>query len=178
MNVSSTEILQVAAQFMLLSLLSIGGVSAVLADSQRILVDEHHWLSASAFTESVALAQAAPGPNFLVMAVVGWMGAGPLGLLACLGGILLPSTLLCWRFGHWADLNRQHPALLAFQRGCAPLVLGLTLSGAWVLAKPFGQAGWPAWSWVACVALGAVRLSWPPLVWLGLGAGLGVLELV
>lgn len=175
MNVPFSDILQVGAQFMLLSLLSIGGVSAVLADSQRILVHEHHWLTDTAFTESVALAQAAPGPNFLVMAVVGWMGAGPLGLLACLGGILLPSTLVCWRFGRWADANQKHPMLLAFQRGCAPLVLGLTMSGAWVLGRPYGQAGWPAWTWVAVVAVGAVKLNWPPWVWLGLGAGLGML---
>lgn len=171
---NATDLLQVAGQFALLSLLSIGGVNAILADSQRILVSQHRWLDDAGFAQAVALGQAAPGPNILLVAVLGWMGAGPWGLLACLGGVLIPSTLLVWRFSRWAGAHQQHAALLAFQRGCAPLVLGLTLAGAWVLAKPYGQSGWPAWALVALVAVGTARTKLPPLAWLALGAAGGV----
>ncbi len=168
-----TELAAVAGQFALLSLLSIGGVNAILADSQRILVLQRGWLDEAGFAQAVALGQAAPGPNIMVVGVLGWMAAGPAGLLACLGGVLLPSTLLVWRYARWAEANRQHPLLLAFQRGCAPLVLGLSLSGAWVLVQPYTQAGWPAWALVAGVAIGTARTKLPPLAWLALGAAGG-----
>lgn len=174
---SASELLSVAGQFALLSLLSIGGVNAILADSQRILVLQRGWLDEAGFAQAVALGQAAPGPNIMVVGVLGWMAAGPAGLLACLGGVLLPSTLLVWRYARWAEANRSHPLLLAFQRGCAPLVLGLSLSGAWVLVQPYTQAGWPAWTLVAAVAVGSAGSKLPPLLWLGLGAAGGAFGL-
>ncbi|MBB5206283.1 chromate transporter [Inhella inkyongensis] len=163
-----------AGDFALLSLLSIGGVNAILADSQRLLVQRHGLLDEAGFAQAVALGQAAPGPNILVVAVLGWMAAGPLGLLACLGGILLPSTLLVWRFARWAEANRQHPGLRAFQVGSAPLVLGLTLAGAALLAQPYAHSA-PAWGCIALVALGSLRWGGPPLLWLALGGLIGAL---
>ena len=165
---------RLAADFALLSLLSIGGVNAILADSQRLLVQHHGLLDEAGFAQAVALGQAAPGPNILVVAVLGWMAAGPLGLLACLGGILLPSTLLVWRFSHWAEANRQHPGLRAFQTGSAPLVLGLTLAGAALVAQPYAHSAL-AWGWITLVALGSVRWGGPPLLWLTFGGLLGAL---
>ena len=172
-----TDFLHLAGQFAILSLLSVGGFSAILADAQRLLVVERGWLTDASFAHGVAIGQAAPGPNILVVAVLGWMAAGPLGLIACLGGVLLPSTLLVWRFSAWARHNQDRRLLRAFQAGCAPLVLGLTASGAALLAKPYLSSGeWHSWLLVAAVALGcAWRPRLPPLAWLMLGAGLGAM---
>lgn len=170
-----------AAQFALLSLLSIGGYATVLPEVQRQLVVERGWLSDAGFAQTVALGQSAPGPNIMVIGVLGWVAAGPLGLLACLGGILLPSTLLVWRVSRWAGANREHPLLLAFQTGAAPLVLGLTLASGWLLAKPVLDADRSA-AGLALLALVALGSAWrprsPPLVWLVLGFALGGLGLV
>ena len=57
--------------FLSLSLLSIGGAIATAPDMHRYLVDERHWLLDSQFTSSIALAQAAPGPNVLFIALIG-----------------------------------------------------------------------------------------------------------
>jgi chromate transporter len=48
----------------------------------RYIVDEHHWISDAQFTSSIAIAQAAPGPNVLFVATLGWSVAGPLGAIA------------------------------------------------------------------------------------------------
>src|SRR5207245_2438239 len=57
---------QVALQFLLLSVLAIGGVNAVTPEIQRQVVDLRHWMSAREFAEMFAVAQATPGPNLLI----------------------------------------------------------------------------------------------------------------
>ena len=80
--------------FLLLSVLSIGGAIATAPEMHRYLVTERGWLGNEQFSASVALAQAAPGPNLLFVAVLGWNIAGALGVLLAMLGILLPSTTL------------------------------------------------------------------------------------
>ncbi len=169
------DFLQLFAQFCLLSLLSIGGYVTVLPDVHRQLVEQRHWLDEAGFAQAVAIGQSAPGPNIMVIGVVGWMAAGPLGLLACVGGILLPSTLLVWQVGRWARSHRDHAALQAFRVGTAPLVLGLSLASAGLLATPFLNTA-VAWLLLLVVAVGvAMRPGLPPILWLALGALLGAL---
>jgi chromate transporter len=91
---SGGDFLQVFLHFMLLSLLAVGGAITTAPDMQRYIVGEHRWLTDSQFTDSVALAQAAPGPNVLFVAVIGWNIGGLAGVLATLSGSLLPSTTL------------------------------------------------------------------------------------
>ena len=60
------------AHFMLLSVLSVGGAITTAPDMHRYLVDHQGWLSDSQFSSSIAIAQAAPGPNILFVALLGW----------------------------------------------------------------------------------------------------------
>ena len=62
----------VFGQFLLLSLLSIGGAIGTAPEMHRFLVEQHHWLSQQQFSQSITLAQAAPGPNVLFVALMGW----------------------------------------------------------------------------------------------------------
>ena len=80
----------------------------------RYLVVEHGWITDAQFTASIAIAQAAPGPNVLFVAVLGWNVAGPLGMLATMAGILLPSTaltLFATRWGHAAARDARRARL-------------------------------------------------------------------
>lgn len=157
-----------------LSLLTIGGYATVLPDLHRHMVLERHWLSEAGFAQGVALGQVVPGPNILVLGVLGWLAAGWPGLAACLAGILLPSTLLVWRAARWVQYHRHHPGLLAFKAGSAPLVLGLTLASGWLLAQPMIGQGLGALALLALVAIGSAwRSRWPPLLWLLAGAVAG-----
>ena len=66
----------------MLSLFAVGGAITTAPDMHRYVVDEHHWISDAQFTASIAIAQAAPGPNVLFVAILGWNVAGPLGAIA------------------------------------------------------------------------------------------------
>ena len=133
------ELLQVFGHFTLLSLLAVGGAITTAPDMQRYLVAEHGWMSAADFTAGVAIAQAAPGPNILFVAVVGWQVAGPLGVLATMAGIMGPSSVLAWWLGRLRQRQAQSLALRAFTAGLMPLTLGLLLSTGWILLSPSRQ---------------------------------------
>jgi chromate transporter len=180
--VTPLDLLQLAAQFGLLSLLSVGGYVTVLPDVHRQLVITRGLLDDASFAQAVALGQASPGPNIIVIGVLGYAAAGPWGLVACLGGILLPSTLLVVYAGRWARGHAEHWALRAFKAGTPPLLVGLTAASAWLLALPTVSQSlehWPrnlgAVALLAAVAMGCQRWPMlPPVAWLLAGAVAGV----
>lgn len=130
------ELLHLLTHFMMLSLLAVGGAITTAPDMQRFVVREQGWLSDAQFTASVALAQAAPGPNVLFVAVIGFNVAGLAGVLATLVGTLLPSTTLALAASRWGARNPSSRALRAFTVGLAPVTIGLLLSSSWVLLGP------------------------------------------
>lgn len=136
-GLSWADLLGLAGHFMLLSLLAVGGAITTASDMHRYVVTEHGWISDAQFTSSIAIAQAAPGPNVLFVAVIGWNVAGAAGALATLVGTLLPSTLLVLAISRWAAQRRESRGVRAFTTGMAPLTLGLLLATGWVLAEPF-----------------------------------------
>jgi len=167
--------------FLMLSPMSIGGAITTVPEMHRYLVDQTGWLTETDFTTSIALAQAAPGPNILFVAVLGWNVAGLLGAIAAMGGIMLPSTLLTLSATRWARANREHLGVRAFSAGMMPLTLGLIIATGWLLALPFLRADDHRWSTLALIATTVLltlktRLG---LVWMVLGGGvLGALGLV
>lgn len=129
--------------FLSLSLLSIGGAISTVADMHRFLVTQQHWLTEAQFNASIALAQAAPGPNVLFVALMGWnvglnaggTGAGLFGILVTMSGILLPSTTLAFLAARWGHENRERIAVRAFRQGMAPIVVALMIATGWILAS-------------------------------------------
>ena len=138
-GLSWPELLQLLRHFTLLSLLAVGGAITTAPDMQRYLVAEHGWMNDADFTAGVAIAQAAPGPNILFVAVAGWQVAGPLGVLATMAGIMGPSSGLAWWLGRYRQRQAQSLALRAFTAGLMPLTLGLLLSTGWILLGPSRQ---------------------------------------
>ena len=122
--------------FLSLSLLAVGGAITTVPDMQRFVVRDQHWLTDAQFTASVALAQAAPGPNVLFVAVIGFNIGGMAGVLATMAGTLLPSTTLALTVTRWGDRNQQSRGLRAFTTGMAPLTIGLLLATGWILLEP------------------------------------------
>lgn len=167
--------------FLTLSLLSIGGAISTVPEMHRFLVDRTGWLTEAGFTSSIALAQAAPGPNVLFVAVLGFNVAGLQGAAAAMAGILLPSTVLTLAATRWMRANRSHLGLRAFAAGLMPLTLGLVFATGWLLALPFVRDDAHRWGALALVAA-TVALTLKTrvaLVWLVLGGGvLGALGVV
>jgi chromate transporter len=131
------ELFGLFTHFLLLSVLAIGGAITTAPDMHRYVVTQQHWITDTQFSTSIAIAQAAPGPNVLFVAVIGWNVAGPLGALATMSGVLLPSTVLALGYARWAGQRQASRGIRAFTAGLAPLTLGLLLATGWVLAEPF-----------------------------------------
>lgn len=198
MNLAFTLVdwLTLLGHFLLLSLLAVGGVISTVPDMHRVLVDDHHWLLDNQFNASIALAQAAPGPNVLFVALLGWnvglntAGGVPAGALAWLSaslgmlltmvGILLPSTALTFIASRWGHKNRELRAVRAFKQGMAPIVVGLMLATGWILTINQGTtpAHWPLWLLAVVSALLVWRTRLHLLWLLGAGGLLGWLGLV
>ncbi len=184
-------------QFLLLSLLSVSGAITTVPDMHRYLVDQKSWLTDAQLNSSVAIAQAAPGPNVLFVALMGWnvglnagggIGAGPqawglglLGLTITMVGIMLPSTTLTYLATRWGHRNRERREVRAFKQGMAPVVVGLLTATGWVLANSNHSGAAPQWHVWLLTAVAAV-LVWRTrihLLWLlGVGALLGAIGLV
>ncbi|MDI4631630.1 chromate transporter [Pelomonas sp. V22] len=167
------DLLQLFLHFLALSLLAIGGAITTAPEMHRYLVTEQHWMSDTTFTSSIALAQAAPGPNILFVAVLGWNIAGAAGAAAAMAGIMLPSTTLVLFATRWARDNRERTAVQAFSTGMAPLTLGLIIATGWLLAQPYLAVAEHRLGTLVLIAVTVAltlrtRLS---LVWMVLGGG-------
>jgi chromate transporter len=177
--------LNLLVHYLGLSLLCVGGAITTAPDMHRFLVQEKAWLTDPQFSASIAIAQAAPGPNVLFTALMGWnvgLNAGGLwtallGLVLTLGGIMVPSSALVYLTAQWSHRNRDLRAVRAFKQGMAPLVVALLISTGWILATSQGydQAHWPAWA-VTFVTTIIVWRTKVHLLWLlGAGALLGAM---
>jgi chromate transporter len=171
------------AHYLALSLLSIGGAITTAPDMHRYLVERQHWITDPQFSASVAIAQAAPGPNVLFVALLGWnvgLNAGGIpmalvGLAVTMLGIMLPSTTLTYLATRWGHENRDVLAVRAFKQGLAPIVIALLIATGWILATGSNYAvrNWPIWV-VAIVSAIVVWRTKLHLLWLlGGGALLG-----
>ena len=171
-GLDGVQLLARFGHFLLLSLLAVGGALATAPDMQRYVVGERGWISDADFTSSIALAQAAPGPNVLFVAVVGWNIAGLAGVAATMAGNLLPSTLLVLSLDRWGERHRDAHGLRAFKAGMAPLTVGLLMSTGWVLSEPLRDQ-WQAIAVIVATTALMLRTRIGPLWPIGAGALLG-----
>ncbi len=167
-----------AADFAVLSLLSVGGASAVLPEMHRSLVEVHGWMTSREFAELYALAQASPGPNVLVVSLLGWQAAGAAGAVVTTFAMVLPSSVLTfyadrmlWRgagAGAWREI---------IDNGLAPITVGLIAASGAILAS--ANASSPAAMFlIATTALIAWRTKFHPLLLIAAGAVAGIAGIV
>ncbi|MGY8904011.1 MAG: chromate transporter [Burkholderiales bacterium] len=187
---NNAQLLDLFTHFASLSLLAVGGALSVVPDMHRYLVDETRWLSGTQFNAAIGLAQAAPGPNMLFVALMGCysalalhspagilssasVAAGVAGALVAMAGFLLPSSLLTLTTTGWLHRHRQHAGVRAFKAGLAPVAIALTLSTAWLLLAQELKR-WQDWP-LGAVALAALLLMLYTRTHLLLIIGLGAL---
>jgi chromate transporter len=168
----AAEGLSIFLHFLVLSLLAVGGAITTAPDMQRFVVGQQGWLSDAQFTHCVALAQAAPGPNVLFVAVIGLSVGGLAGVAAAMLGTLLPSTALALMASRWGERHRQARAVRAFTLGMAPLTIGLLLSSGWILLDPT-RTQWAVPVLVAATLYAMLRTRLSPLWMLAAGAIVG-----
>jgi len=177
--------LDLFVHYLVISLMSVGGTIATTAEMHRYLVEQHGWLTQTQFNDSIAIAQAAPGPNVLFVALMGWnvglnagsYAAAMLGVLVTMVGALLPSSVLMLLAASWGHRNRELRAVRAFKQGMAPLVIAMLVSTGIILGSASGDAAtdWPLYAVSATAALVIWRTRIHLLWLLAAGALLGAL---
>ena len=166
-----------AAVFGTLSLLAFGGTNSVIPEMQRQVVALHHWLTPSEFAALFALAQAAPGPNMLVVTLIGWSVGGLPGALVSTVAVSAPSSLLTYVAGHLWYRFRHANWRNAVQRGLVPVTAGLVMASAALLIRTTATGiGTGAVILAATLLFVFTRIH--PLLVLAAAAGLGAAGLL
>lgn len=171
---TAADWLSLFTHFMILSLLAVGGAITTVPDMQRFVVREQGWITDAQFTASVALAQAAPGPNVLFVAVIGFNVGGLAGVLATMAGTLVPSSMLAMLATRWGRRNAESRGLRALTTGLAPLTIGLLVATSWILLGPT-QTQWTSWVLVLGTLAFMLRTTWSPLWPIAVGALAGAM---
>jgi chromate transporter len=171
-----SDLFALFANLLVLSLLTNGNLVSAIPDLRRVMVSDMGLLSDLQFSSSVAIANTAPGPTVLLVAVVGYQAAGLVGAAVALCGVMLPSTTLAYAAARWGHARRENRVLRAFKAATAPIVIALPFASGCLLAA---QA--PAWGHLALTAATAL-LVWRTrtyvLLLIAVGGGAGALGLI
>ena len=170
MPADEKTLVTLALVFAPLSLVSVGGGPAIIAEMQHQAVAVHQWTTQREFADLFAIARAAPGPGTLLATLIGFSAAGWLGALVVSVAFFLPTSLLAYAaaamFYRWRG-SAWHTAVAA---GLAPIAVGLVLAGAFAILAFNQESVLP---WALAIAVAALRLWRPkvhPLALIGTGA--------
>ena len=135
MNSELDDILTLAWTFGLLSLFAIGGAASAIPEMHRIAVDLNHWMTDTQFADAFAISQLSPGPNILIVTLIGYNVAGITGGVVATLARCGPTALVAYNVSNLLQRSTQSkwPAIL--QAALVPLSIGLMAASALVLAQ-------------------------------------------
>jgi chromate transporter len=154
MNPEGNPVLTLALTFGVMSLFAVGGANSAVPEMHRVAVDVHHWLTDKQFADVFAISQLSPGPNVLIVTLIGYAVAGLGGALVATLAMCLPTALLAYGVSRFLG-RRSHarwPAIV--QAALVPLSIGLMAASGLVLGLASDR------TWVAAlVTVGAAVLA-------------------
>ena len=121
--------------FAVLSLFAVGGAQAAIPEMHRVAVDVMHWLSDRQFADMYAISQVSPGPNVIIVALIGFHVAGLAGAGVAITAMCGPTCVLAYFVARIWDRFKHARWRMAVQAGLVPLSLGLIAASAFVLAR-------------------------------------------
>lgn len=169
----TATLVTLALIFAELSLLAFGGGNTILPEMQRQVVDIHHWMTAQEFGALFALAQAAPGPNMMVVPLVGWHVAGFSGVLVTSLAKFGPSSLVTGFALRLWERFKDRPWRRTVQAGLVPVTAGLVTASAIIITHA-SASSWGTILIAAGVAIATTTTRIHPLLALAAGAALGL----
>jgi chromate transporter len=169
-NSDTNPILSLAWTFGLMSLFAVGGGNSAIPEMHRVAVDVHHWMSDRQFADVFAISQLSPGPNVLIVTLIGYAVAGVAGGLVATLAMCVPTAVLAYYVSHLLrrSSHSRWPAII--QAALVPLSIGLMAASGLVLALASDRT-WVAALITAVVAAVAFATRLNPL-WLLLAGGL------
>ncbi|MGE3246535.1 MAG: chromate transporter [Beijerinckiaceae bacterium] len=167
-------LLQLAWIFGTVALISMGGANTLVPEFHRQVVTIRGWMSGAEFAHLLALAQIAPGPNMLVVSLIGFKVAGFPGLVTSTLSLVAPTGIFAWFVGKGLKRLSHSWWLGPVKAGLAPLVVGLMLASGMVIAKAANHH-WTAYILTAGTAVFIYATRRNPLWAIGAGALAGVI---
>ena len=143
MNSGANPIWTLAWTFTLMSLFAVGGANSAIPEMHRIAVEAQHWMSDKQFADAFAISQMSPGPNVLIVTLIGYSVAGVVGALVATLAMCLPTAVLalCVSRVLTRSSRSRWPAII--QAALVPLSIGLMGASGLVLAQTSDRT-WPA----------------------------------
>lgn len=165
---------ELARTFASLSLIAIGGANATVPEMHREIVEHLHWMNDRTFVDLIGVAQVAPGPNVIVVSMLGWQVAGLAGFLVASVAMILPSSTLAFVCGRLLQRHAHTNFWRLTKRVLAPIAVGLILASGAVMVRAADHS-----VLTIAVSVGMTLLAWRtrinPLIEIGTAAVLGVL---
>jgi chromate transporter len=159
------------------SLIAFGGVNALLPVLFNLAVTQEHWIDVQTFSDYFAIAQAAPGPNFMTVTLLGWHVDGVIGALVATFAIAWPSSILIFYLQRLIMGIEDPLKKKSIQYAAAALAIGLVLSSAWQISLQINHS---VAAYVLTIATIAITFftRWHPLYLIAIGAALGLLGII
>jgi chromate transporter len=133
--VDMRRLFHLSAVFTMLGLLAFGGGTAVLPQMQKATVETYGWLTDPQFRSIYSLSQVSPGPNMLMVLLIGYKLAGAVGAVVVGLSFFIPDCVLGVLVNRlWIHFEGS-PWQLAVQRGVGPVAIGLMISGTYAIAR-------------------------------------------
>jgi chromate transporter len=166
-------LISLAIIFAELSLLAFGGGNTILPEMKRQVVDVHNWLTGQQFAALFALAQAAPGPNLMIVPLIGWHVVGLPGLLVSALAMFAPTSVITCVVLHIWERFKAHRWRSIIQVGLVPVTAGLVMASAIVITETLAHS-WPLL--VVTIVSAAMTLATRihPIILLAAGALFGL----
>ena len=155
--------------FALLSLFAVGGANAAIPEMHRVAVDVMHWMNDRQFADMYAMAQVSPGPNVIIVALIGYHVAGFAGAGVAIAAMCGPTCTLAFFVARTWDRFKGARWRMAIQAGMVPLSIGLIAASAFVLARAADRNAYAALITAATAAVAFFTRINP--LWVFLAAG-------
>ena len=135
MNPDSNPLVALALTFALMSLFAVGGANAAIPEMHRVAVDVRHWLTDKQFADVYAISQLSPGPNVLIVTLIGYSVAGVAGALIATLAMCVPTAVLALFVSRLLarSSRARWPAIV--QAALVPLSIGLMGASGLILAQ-------------------------------------------
>ncbi len=135
MNSDSSPVFALALTFAVMSLFAVGGANSAIPEMHRVAVDVNHWLTDKQFTDVYAIAQLSPGPNVLIVTLIGYSVAGLLGALVATVAMCVPTAVLALIVSRFLTRASQARWPGIVQAALVPLSIGLMGASGFILAR-------------------------------------------
>jgi chromate transporter len=135
MSSDSNPLFAIALTFAIMSLFAIGGANSAIPEMHRVAVEVRHWLTDRQFADVYAISQLSPGPNVLIVTLIGYSVAGVAGALVATVAMCVPTAVLALFVSRFLTRSSQArwPAIL--QAALVPLSIGLMGASGYILAR-------------------------------------------